>query len=371
MEIARRLRGPLLGGLLGAAAVLCVVRNPLETASTNALQEPLPTWITPEEQQLVSIFERTSRGVVFISNSAVRRDFFSMNLFEVPQGNGSGFVWDQNGHVVTNYHVISGADRISVTLLDQSVFRAKVVGIAPDKDLALLKIEAPPDKLHPVPLGRAEALRVGMIALAIGNPFGLDHSMSRGIISALGREIRSLTGRTITDVIQTDAAINPGNSGGPLLNSQGELIGVNTQIVSTSGTSSGVGFAVPVDTVRRVVEQLLRYGRVIQPGLGIDTFPDSIALQVSRRFNLPRGVLIRNVFSDSAAARSGLRGTKVYRSGEVELGDIIIKVNEHEIRGREDLLNTLERYQVGQEVEVTYRRGNETRKTKVVLQAIE
>jgi S1-C subfamily serine protease len=205
-----------------------------------------------------------------------------------------------------------------------------------------------------------------MTALAIGNPFGLDNTLTKGIISAIGREMTAVSGRTITDVIQTDAAINPGNSGGPLLDSQGKVIGINTAIVGSS-TSSGIGFAVPINTVHRAVNQILRYGKVIQPGLGIYFVRDVWA----RRWGLKKGVLIQRVLDDSAAARAGLRGIRYYRDGSIVLGDIITKIDQRDVNDSEDLLNTLDRYQVGDVVEITYLRDGELKTVKVRLQAVD
>ncbi|MEM7262811.1 MAG: trypsin-like peptidase domain-containing protein [Planctomycetota bacterium] len=360
-----KLIGTALVGLVGMGLGACLL-GPSQNGSggPTLLAEPV---LTPAESQVVQVFERTAPSVVFISNIGVRRDFFSLHVEKVAQGTGSGFVWDAKGHVVTNYHVIARADAIQVTLPDQSEWRARVVGVAADKDLAVLRIDAPAAKLSPIPKGQSAGLKVGMTALAIGNPFGLDNTLTKGIISALGREITALTGRTITDVIQTDAAINPGNSGGPLLNARGELIGVNTAILSKSGSSAGIGFAVPVRTVRRVVNQLIRYGKVIRPGLGITYLQDYHA----RRAGLQRGVMIRSVARGSGAAKAGLQGIRYYRDGSVQLGDIIEKIDEHEIRDSEDLLNALERYQVGNEVEVTYIRDRKRERAKVRLEAVE
>jgi S1-C subfamily serine protease len=354
-------------GASAAGLVACFLRSPGTPAAPGAAEAAAAFSLRPEESSVVEVFERSAGAVVFIRNNAVRRDFFSLDVFEVPQGTGSGFFWDRAGHVVTNFHVVQDADSITVTLEDQSVFTAAVVGVAPDKDLAVLRIQAPAERVKTIEPGRNEDLRVGMTALAIGNPFGLDRSLSMGIVSALGREIRSVTGRTITDVIQTDAAVNPGNSGGPLLNSAGQLIGVTTAIASRSGQNSGVGFAIPVSTVKRVVTQILKYGRVIQPGLGITYFQDDVA----RRWGVRQGVVVRRVFPDTAAAAAGIEGTEInYRSGEVLLGDIIVKINEHEVRGTEDLLNTLDRFQVGDVVQVTFVRGRSERKVDVKLQAV-
>ncbi|MGZ8384263.1 MAG: S1C family serine protease, partial [Nitrospira sp.] len=210
-----------------------------------------PTELSTDEQATIAVFERATRSVVFIANTAMQRDPWSFNLFEVPQGSGTGFVWSRQGHIVTNFHVIYGADAITVTLADQVEYKAKVVGVDPDHDIAVLQIQAPEAALQPVTIGNSQSLRVGQKVLAIGNPFGLDHTLTTGVVSALGRTIKSMSNRTIEGVIQTDAAINPGNSGGPLLDSAGRLIGMNTQIVSPSGAFAGIGFAVPADTVSR------------------------------------------------------------------------------------------------------------------------
>ncbi len=244
-----------------------------------------------------------SPSVVYLTSLALKRDIFSLNLFEIPHGAGSGFVWDQDGHIITNFHVIQEASGARVTLADHSVWDAQLVGTAPDQDLAVLYINAPKHQLKPIAIGTSGDLQVGQKVFAIGNPFGLDQTLTTGIISALGREINAVTGRTISGVIQTDAAINPGNSGGPLLDSAGRLIGVNTAIYSPSGVSTGIGFAVPVDTVNRVVPQLIRHGRIIRPGLGVRIADDATA----RRFGL-QGVLIIQVEKGSAAETAGLRG---------------------------------------------------------------
>ncbi len=220
---------------------------------------PAPDYLsfkTEDEANNIEIFRAASPSVVFVTNSALyRTNPFNMNVQESPQGSGTGFVWDKSGLIVTNVHVIADATRVTITLQDQSTWDAELVGVAPSKDLALLRITAPADKLTPLPLGDSEILEVGRKVIAIGNPFGLDTTMTVGVVSALGREISSLTNRKIRDVIQTDASINPGNSGGPLLNSMGQLIGVNTQIISPSGASAVIGFAIPVDTVKKVIPQ--------------------------------------------------------------------------------------------------------------------
>ncbi len=322
--------------------------------------------LSAEERTNTELFKQASTSIVHITTSEVRRDFFSLNLLEIPQGSGTGFVWDDAGHIVTNYHVIKDADVAHVSLADHSNQTAKLVGVAPDKDLAVIKIDAPSDKLRPISVGRSDDLQVGLKVFAIGNPFGLDQTLTTGIISALGREIESVTRRPIKDMIQTDAAINPGNSGGPLLDSQGHLIGVNTAIYSPSGAYAGIGFAIPVDTVKRVVPQLIQHGKLIRPGLAIGLADDGVA----RRFDLP-GVLILHVLSDSTAAKAGLRATRRNRFGEVLLGDIVVAVNGKPVKTTNDLWLAFEQFQIGQTVTLTVIRDDEKQTVDVQLEAVD
>ncbi len=334
---------------------------------------PLPEGLTPEEIRDIEVFRRASRSVAFITTLALRRDFWSLDVLQIPQGSGSGFVWQGPdsgsgaGHIVTNYHVIQEGNRFQVTLADQTEWDAEVIGVAPSKDLAVLRIDAPSDHLVPLDLGTSRALVVGQKVLAIGNPFGLDHTLTTGVISALGRELRSPSGRVIRDVIQTDAAINPGNSGGPLLDSSGRLVGVNTAIFSPSGTSAGIGFAVPVDTVRRLVPQLIEHGRPIQPGIGIVPLPDHWAGRIG-----VEGVIIRNVVRGSAADRAGLEGLQRDRRGRVALGDRIVAVDGEPVESLDDLLYRFEDAGVGAEVQLTVRDGRDReRRLEVTLEATE
>lgn len=326
---------------------------------------PFPTGLTPEELATIKVVDSASQSVVYITNSAIRRDFWSLNTFEVPQGSGSGFVWDKNGHIVTNFHVIYGADAIRVVLDDQTSHAATVVGMDPDHDLAVLRIDDPPSNLSPMTIGRSHNLRVGQRVLAIGNPFGLDHTVTTGVVSALGRTIKSVNGRTIEGVIQTDAAINPGNSGGPLLDSQGRLIGVNTQIMSPSGAFAGIGFAVPVDTVTRVVPQLIRFGKVIRPGLGVSLIPNS----VTARWGI-EGLVIARVEPGSAADRAGLQSARETRSGRIILGDVITKVDGEPVRTYDDLATILDRHQVGDRVAIEIMRNGRPLSLTLKLQAL-
>lgn len=312
-----------------------------------------------EESATIRLFEVAAPSVVYITTSVVQRNIFTMDATEIPSGTGSGFVWDKEGHIITNFHVIQGADRAQVTFADQTTWDAKVIGAAPEKDLAVLKIDIDANKLKPIPVGNSENLRVGQFAYAIGNPFGLDQTLTTGIVSALGREIESVGGVTIKDVVQTDAAINPGNSGGPLLNSSGELIGVNTAIYSPSGAYAGIGFSIPVDAVKRAVPDLIQFGRINRPTLGI--YP---ARQGGLRLE---GVLVMEVSEGSAAAKAGLRPTLRDRYGRIILGDIIVGINDDKIKSYSDLILTLEKYKPGQEVVVKLLREEKEIELNVVL----
>jgi S1-C subfamily serine protease len=361
--------------LVALAAVLWQV---FETAGNRRARIHDPTAsappITPrgdlaqDEQATIELFKRCSPAVVHITTVAVRRGRFLFEPDQVAQGTGSGFVWDAaDGYIVTNFHVIQGAEEAKVTLTDGSVWNARLVGVAPDKDLAVLKIEAPASQLGRLDVGTSADLQVGQKVFAIGNPFGLDQTLTTGIISGLGREIESITRRPIQGVIQTDAAINPGNSGGPLLDSSGRLIGVNTAIYSPSGVNSGVGFAVPVDIVREVVPQLIRSGKVDRPGMGIKIASD----QALRRIG-ETGVLVLEAVRGGAAAAAGIRGTTVTTEGEiVTLGDRIIAVNQKPVRDSQDLHKALDQFGVGATVTVTVVRDGAKIDLPVTLQAID
>jgi len=323
--------------------------------------------LTEDEKANIEVFKEASPSVVYITTSDVARDFFSLDPVEIRRGSGSGFIYDRDGHIVTNMHVLLDSTKVTITLADRSPWPARLVGLAGEKDLAVLKIDAPADRLKPINIGTSTDLQVGQKVFAIGNPFGLDQTLTTGIVSALGREIQSLTGRPIRDVIQTDAAINPGNSGGPLLDSAGRLIGVNTQIASPSGASAGIGFAIPVDIVNRVVPEIIRHGRVIRPILGVEVAPD----HVTRRLGL-EGVLLLEVPESSGAGRAGLRGTIVTRDGTIrQFGDLVLKIDDRPTPDQYALLDALEKYKVGDEVRVTFRRGEQEEVVTVRLQAME
>jgi S1-C subfamily serine protease len=322
--------------------------------------------LQPEEKSTIELFRKAKDSVVYITTLVMQQDFFSFNVLEIPQGAGSGFVWDEQGHVVTNFHVIQQADAARVTLSDGTSAEARLVGVYPDKDLAVLKIKVPKAGLKPIPLGTSKDLQTGQKVFAIGNPFGLDQTLTTGVISALGREIRSLTGRPIQGVIQTDAAINPGNSGGPLLDSAGRLIGVNTMIYSPSGAYAGVGFAVPADVVNQVVPQLIAYKKVIRPGFGVRLADDALAARLGIE-----GALILGVSKRSAAALAGLEPTRVNGRGEVVLGDAIVALDNKPVKSADDLYKLVEDYSVGATVTVTTLRSGRRRPVKVTLQELE
>ncbi len=318
---------------------------------------------TEDEANNIEIFKAASPSVVFVTNSALyRANRFSLNVQEVPQGSGTGFVWDKSGLIVTNFHVIQNASRLTITLQDQSAWDAEVVGYSEDKDLAVLRVKAPADKLTPLPLGDSALLEVGRKVIAIGNPFGLDTTMTVGVVSALGREINSLTNRTIRDVVQTDAPINPGNSGGPLLNSLGQLVGVNTQIISPSGASAGIGFAIPVNTVKKVIPQLVQYGQEIRPVIGIENPPDAWTRQMGIN-----GVPVMRATPSLPAERAGITGMQQNGRGDIVLGDVIIEIDGTQIKNQDDLLNTLEQHMPGDVVKVVTDREGRRMEFNVTL----
>jgi S1-C subfamily serine protease len=315
-----------------------------------------PRAVTPRadlannETATIELFEDASRSVAYIRPfERVRTNVFTLDTANVPIGTGSGVVWDEAGHIVTNYHVVHGADTVEVTLADGSAWPGRPCGSSMDKDLAVIKIDAPPGQLHPIRIGTSSDLRVGQSVFAIGNPYGFDFTLTTGVVSAIDREIRSLSGRAIHGVIQTDAAINPGNSGGPLLDSAGRLIGINTAIYSESGASVGIGFAVPVDVVNRVAPELIAHGYVTRPGLGVVISND---VQLAGELE---GVLILQVPQGSDAEQAGLRGVRTLRDRHRVI-DVILAINDEPTPTPDALLNALENHAVGEQVQVTIRR---------------
>jgi S1-C subfamily serine protease len=323
--------------------------------------------LLPEEQDTIKVFRENAPSVVFVTNVAIDENMF-MDEYAVPQGAGSGIVWDKDGHIVTNFHVVKGGDAFLVTMENHKQVQASLVGRDPDHDIAVLKLDKPVGTLRPIRLGTLDALQVGQEAIAIGNPFGLDHSLTEGIISALGRQVEGIGGVTIRDMIQTDAAINPGNSGGPLLDSDGNLIGMNTMIYSQSGSNAGVGFAVPVSFLKRIVPQLIEYGKVIRPGLGVTI------LTPGQKYYLlgdQPGVVIGSVERGGAAARAGLRGMRREPGGRYVLGDVIVGIDKDEISDYDDLYHALDAHKVGDRVTVKVVRGDRTLRVRVTLMALD
>jgi len=334
------------------------------------LPSPPPTDVdlrTEDEKNTIDVFRRASASTVFVTQKRRYVDFFGRVSDEVPAGSGSGFVWDKTGHIVTNYHVVKGASALTVTLDDQRTFDAQVRGVEPRKDVAVLRLVNPPADLQPISVPESTAkMEVGQKVIAIGNPFGLDHTLTTGVVSALGREVDGIGGVSIRDMIQTDAAINPGNSGGPLLSSAGHLIGMNTMIYSRSGASAGIGFAVPVSTIARVVPQIIKNGQVQQVGLGIQIDPSQ---RIERRTGIP-GVVVLRVQPGSPADAAGIAGIGQDARG-ITLGDVIVGIGPAAIEDYDDLYNALDSYQPGDEVEISLRRKGTTVKTKLKLIALE
>jgi S1-C subfamily serine protease len=343
-----------------------------------------PRQVTPrgplaaDEETTIAIVQNASPSVVqVVSTLAARGNAFSLNQQVIPKGMGTGIVWqvrNDGAYVVTNYHVIQGANGADITLADNSTWPAQLVGLDKDRDLAVLWISAPRSRLHEILIGTSHDLKVGQKVFAIGNPFGLDRTLTTGIVSALGREIEADDGRSLKGTIQTDAAINPGNSGGPLLDSAGRLIGVNTAILSPSKASAGIGFAIPVDDVNRVVTQLIRYGKAVRPGLGIHEAPD----QLARKLGL-NGVLILGVDRGGPAAKAGLRPTRRDLSGQIRLGDVIVALDGQKVTSTDEewdksppsrkLFDVLDRHNVGDTVTVTVERDGKRLDKSVVLAA--
>lgn len=331
-----------------------------------------PRTVTPrgdlaeDEKSTIELFRNVSPSVVYITTLTRRVNRWTRSVTQVPRGTGSGFIWDSSGVIVTNFHVIRDSAAIHVVLHDHDEYRAELIGASPEHDLAVLRISAPPEKLRTVPIGTSHDLNVGQKIFAIGNPFGLDQTLTTGVISALGRRIRSVGNRQIDDAIQFDAAINPGNSGGPLLDSAGRLIGVNTAIASPTGASAGVGFAVPVDTVNRIVPQLITSGSYRPPRIGIHV-NDALSRNILNQLGT-EGVLILDVEPKSGADRVALRGISRKGDGTIAIGDIIQKIEDRQIRNVNDLFSALEAFERGQTVSITVLREDEPLSVSVELQ---
>lgn len=325
------------------------------------------TDLMPVETKTIEIYRTALPSTVNIQNIRLARNMFYGEV-EVPQGAGSGWVYDTLGHIVTNYHVVQGGSSFVVTFHnDPKQYKAKIVGVAPDKDIAVLKLEERPSKLTPISVGSSKDLLVGQYAFAIGSPFGLDYTLTTGVISALGRKIDGIGGVKINDMIQTDAAINMGNSGGPLIDSNGRLIGMNTVIFSTSGSSAGLGFAVPVDTIKVIVPQIVQHGKVIRPALGIGIVPDSMKRRI---IGEDKGIIVSYVDEKGSARRAGIRGMTQDQLGRTYLGDIILSVNGQAVNNLDDIYQVLDKYKIGEEVTVKFRREGKIQTTQIKLQAL-
>jgi len=324
--------------------------------------------LAENEKSNIEVYSAASPCVVHIQTMSTDSSGLFSNDRQVLAGSGSGFIWSKEGYIVTNFHVLEHADKAEVTLLDNSTYPATLVGIAPHKDIAVLKIDAPAKKLREIQRGTSSNLQVGQNVFAIGSPFGLDNTLTTGVISGLKREIESVTGRKIRDVIQTDAAINPGNSGGPLLDSAGMLIGMNTAIVSKSGSSAGIGFAVPVDIIAEIVPKLIKDKKIENPGFGFG-YVDEITLNKLYRAGRIKslGVMVRYTRPNEAAAKAGLRGVQQTRQGWI-MGDLIVEIDGKKIESTVDLFDFLETKKVGDTVHVNYIRDGKTIEVDIQLQ---
>ena len=355
--------------LLAVAGIMLQNAGYLPGFGGRAARESRP--ITPrgdlseDEKSTIQIFREASPSVVHITTLTHHRDRLSFKIMEIREGTGTGFIYDDAGHVVTNFHVVSKGQAAKVMLADNSSWDATLVGYELDKDIAVLKIEAPPGRLKKVAIGESAGLQVGQKVFAIGSPFGLDQTLTTGVISGLGRELQSMNGRSIEGVIQTDAAINPGNSGGPLLDSAGRVIGVNTMIVSESGAFSGIGFAVPVDIVNQVVPDLIKSSRMERVVPGFKLFDESF----TRRLGITRGALVERVFENSGAEEAGIRETLSDDDWTIYPGDIVVEIAGRPIRTESDMARALTGKKPGEEVSVVVIRENQTVKLKLKLQA--
>lgn len=363
----------LISGLFAAGTIAVVdrVSNRLQPARA-AYSESSPSGISDpasasDEQNNIEIYRTLSPGVVNVHSTSYARDFFG--FVEPQEGSGSGSVIDQSGNILTNYHVIEGAQKLAVSFGGQKNYAAKVVGGDPDTDLAVIKlIEMPKEPLTIIPLGDSDKLVVGQKVLAIGNPFGMDRTLTTGVISGLQRPIRARNGRPIEGAIQTDASINPGNSGGPLFDSHGRMIGINSQILSPSGASAGVGFAVPVNIAKRIVPELVRSGEIRRPKLGIST-RDVETLKNQVELPVSDGVLIWQIAPGGPAANAGLRGLTQTENGDVEIGDVIVGIDNEKVGNTDELYRILNKHSLGDQVQVQILRNG--RRTSVPVRLTE
>ncbi len=354
----------------GAAAGAAWLLRPTTPEAAALVQGAEPRPVAPvaepgdDEKTTIDIFKAVSPSVVHVTNLGEPSEPFRLNMHETPRGTGTGFVWNENGFIVTNFHVVEGASKVRVILADHSSYDSTQFWGCADKDLAVVWIDAPKGKLKPIPVGTSHDLQVGQKTFAIGNPFGLDQTLTTGVVSALGREIESANGRPIRGVIQTSAPINPGNSGGPLLDRSGRLIGVNTAILSPSGTFAGIGFAIPVDEVNRLAPQLIAHGKIDRPRMGVQVAED----QQAQRLGVAEGALILQASPGGPADKAGLRGAHYDDDHGLVLGDVVTAVEGKPIRSGADLLAVLERHKPGDAATVTYLRQGERLEAKVPLE---
>jgi S1-C subfamily serine protease len=323
-----------------------------------------------DEQNNIEVYKTFSPGVAFITTSQKVEDWFGQE-HEEESGNGSGSVIDTEGHIVTNAHVVEGTSKLTVSFGGDKIFPAKVVGVDLDTDLAVIQVEAPKESLTVIPFGDSDKLIVGQKVIAIGNPFGLDRTLTTGVISGLQRPIRARNGRPIEGAVQTDASINPGNSGGPLLNKYGQMIGINSQILSPAGGSVGVGFAIPVSIAKRVVPQLIQFGEVRRAKLGIGSRNVSDLIKQNIKLPINEGLLVINVAQGSAAEKAGLRGvSQDNRTGEIIFGDTILSIDGDKINDQDALYRSLDKKQIGDTIQVEIFRDNKKQTIPVKLLAL-
>ncbi len=323
--------------------------------------------LAAEEKNAIEVYKTISPSVVFVTSTQIHQEksLFRFSAMEIEKDAGSGFVWDPNGYIVTNYHVVENSRDVIVTLTDQSTWKAVRVGTDPDKDIAVLKIEAPRELMPPIAIGTSSDLQVGQKVFAIGNPFGYDQTLTSGIISGLGREITGAANRPIKSVIQTDAPINPGNSGGPLLDSAGRVIGMTTAILSPTGAYAGIGFAVPIDSINRIVPEIIRGEQIPRPQLGITTAEDHIV----RRLGL-EGVLILTISPNTTAEKAGLRETRRGENGKLVLGDLIVAIDGKPVHTTDDLFSVIDDHKVGDIVKITILREGRKMEVNVKLEPL-
>jgi S1-C subfamily serine protease len=369
MPAATRLfRAALFGAILFSLLGLQLSLIPQASGADALLRQVTPRGeLASDEKATIQLFENSRNSVVYITTRAQVQDFWSRDIFSVPRGTGSGFIWDESGHVVTNFHVIENASEATIRLANGKDYTASLVGVSPIHDIAVLKIKVSQKRLPPLPIGTSHDLRVGQKVYAIGNPFGLDWTLTNGIVSALDRSLTEENGNTVEHLIQTNAAINPGNSGGPLLDSAGRLIGINTAIYSPSGASAGIGFAVPVDTVNRVVPQLISRGKYTRPALGIGIDED-INQRLTAIMEI-KGVVILNVPRGTAAAAAGLKGVEATQDGSIIPGDIITAIEGKPVDSVSKLAARLDDFRVGDRIRITVMRQGKSREVQVILQA--